>query len=104
MKIREILESKEGLDKDAVAAIPNAHYFPDLDNSSPYHSYRLGIAMAGAPDYTTPKDGPSGQKLVTIGYSSACDEIVKSASKMIGAKAKKLTSKGSKEDNTTGSS
>ena len=94
---------KEGkLRKGAVASIPNAHIYPDLDNSSPYHAYRFGVAMAGAPDYIMDKDGPSGQHMVTIGYSKACNDITQSTAKKLGFKRKGLTSAGSNETDTVG--
>ena len=93
---------EDKLRKGALASIPGAHMYPDLDNSSPYHSYRFGVAMAGAPEQGMDKDGPSGQHMVTIGYSSACDDITKSTAKKLGFKRKELTPKGSKETDTVG--
>ena len=85
------------MSSDHVASIPNAHYFPDLDNSSGYKAYRWGVALAGMPDFPMPQDGPSGQKLVTIGYTEADDLIIDSASKLFGAKKVRLTPRGSSE-------
>jgi len=82
---------------DHVTTIPNAHYFPDLDNSSGYHAYRWGVALAGAPDIPMPTDGPTGQKLVTIGYTDGDDVIIDSASKLFGARKIRLTPRGSTE-------
>jgi hypothetical protein len=83
--------------KDQVTSIPNAHYFPDLDNSSGYHAYRWGVALAGMPDNIMPQEGPTGQKLVTIGYSEADDLIIDSTSKIFGAQKIRLTPRGSTE-------
>lgn len=107
MRAKEFI--KEGLgaknmSQDHVNSIPNAHFFPDLDNSSGYEAYRWGVSLAGAPDYPMPTDGPTGQKLVTIGYTDADDIIIDSASKLFGARKIRLTPKGStelKDTNTT---
>ena len=80
--INEALGS-QNMDRGSAATIPNAHYFPDLDNSSGYEAYRWGVALAGMPDYPMPTDGPTGQKLVTIGYTDADDLIIDSTSKCL---------------------
>ena len=100
MRAKEFI--KEGLgaknmSQDHVDSIPNAHFFPDLDNSSGYKAYRWSLALAGMPDYPMNPDGPTGQKLVTIGYTDADDIIIDSASKLFGAKKIRLTPKGSTE-------
>lgn len=101
MKIRDLLDEGK-LRKGAINAIPGAHIYPDLDNSNPYHSYRFGVAMAGMPEFPTDRDGPSGQHMVTIGYSKACDEITGAAAKHLGFSRNTLTPKGSKETDTVG--
>jgi hypothetical protein len=104
MKIRDLLESVGGsktLSKDQVTAIPNAHYFPDLDNSSGYEAYRWGVALAGMPDYPMEPAGPTGQKLVTIGYTDTDDIIIDSTSKIFGAQKIRLTPRGSNEPGDT---
>jgi len=105
MRIRDLLDESAGrepLRKGAIAGLPGARYYPELDNSSPYHSYRFGMALAGAPDIDMEKEGPTGQKMVTISYTDACDEIIDSAATHLGFKHKKLTPKGSNELDTTG--
>jgi hypothetical protein len=105
MRAREFIEEskgKEKLRKGATASIPGAKIYPELDNSSPYHAYRFGMALAGAPDIDMDKEGPTGQKMITISYSSACDEIVNAAAKHLGFKQNKLTPKGSSETDTVG--
>ena len=100
MRAKEFISEALGpqnMDKSQVANIPNAHYFPDLDNSSGYKAYRWSLQLAGAPDYPMPPDGPTGLKTVTIGYTSADDIIIDSASKMFGARKVRLTPKGSVE-------
>ena len=92
----------KGLKPDQITSIPNAHFFPDLDNSSGYKQYRFGVAMAGMPDFPMNPEGPSGQKTVAIGYTSADDIIIDSTSQMMGARKVRLTPIGSTELNDTG--
>jgi hypothetical protein len=94
--INEALGSRN-MDDDALTSIPNAHFFPDLDNSSGYRAYRWSLQLAGAPDFPMNQDGPTGLKTVTIGYTSADDIIIDSASKVFGARKVRLTPKGSTE-------
>lgn len=105
MRASEFINENKGtekLRKSAISSIPNAQIYPNLDNSNPYHSYRFGMAMAGAPDIDMQKEGPTGQQLVTVGYSSACDEITNSAAKHLGFAHHGITSKGSKETDNIG--
>lgn len=90
------------MNPDHSSSIPNAHFFPDLDNSSGYKQYRFGVAMAGMPDFPMNPEGPSGQKTVAIGYTSADDIIIDSTSQMMGARKVRLTPVGSSELNDTG--
>lgn len=96
MKIKEIIEEGK-LRIDSYHSLPNTRIHPTLDNSSPYHSYRFGIALAGSPKSKTDRDGPIGQKMTTISYTDADDQIVRHAEKEIGAKGKAITSKKSHE-------
>lgn len=96
MKIREIVAENK-LRTDSYYALPSTRIHPTLDNSCPYHAYRFGVALAGSPDSTFDKDGPIGQKMTTIAYSAADDEIIKKAEKEIGAKGKDITTKDSSE-------
>jgi hypothetical protein len=96
MKINEII-SEGKLRKAAELALPNLRKYDNLDNSSPYHAYRFGIALAGAPAMGTDKDGPIGQKMVTIGYTEADDDITQAAAKLIGATSTQISTNGSKE-------
>ena len=100
MRAKEFIREGHGnknMARDQVTSIPNAHYFPDLDNSSGYKAYRWGVALAGMPDFPMPQDGPTGQKLVTIGYSEADDLIIDSTSQLFGARKVRLTPRGSTE-------
>jgi hypothetical protein len=101
MKINEIITigivTEGKLRKDSRYSLPNMRIHPDLDNSSPYKAYRFGIALAGAPAETMDPAGPIGQKMITIGYTEADDQIVQSAEKIMNSKSRQLTSDGSKE-------
>jgi len=82
---------------DTQHAMPNMRVHPDLDNSSPYKAYRYGVAMAGAPSQDFDPNGPIGQKMITVGYTEADDNIVRGADKIMKSRSKAITSKGSKE-------
>jgi len=100
MRAREFINEALGsqnLSQDHVNSLPNAHFFPDLDNSSGYKAYRFGVALAGMPDHPMPQDGSTGVKMVTIGYSTADDIIIDSTSKLFGARKVQLTPRGSTE-------
>ena len=101
MRIRDLL-SEEKLRKGAVAAVPGMRRHDGLDNSSPYAPWRFGIAMAGAPDYMMDKEGPTGQKLVTMAYSKADTDIITATEKHFGATGTQITPIGSNETDTTG--
>jgi hypothetical protein len=96
-----IYEAQTKMQDDAVSGIPGAHRWDALDNSSPYHAYRFGVALAGMPDYPMNLEGPVGQKTVTIGYTEADDEIIKATGKHLGFQGLVLTPRGSKELSST---
>jgi hypothetical protein len=100
MRVKEIITETEHLRRSAEAAIPDAHFYPALDNSSPYASYRYGIALAGSPDETMDQNGPTQSKMVTLAYTEGDAEIINKANKIIGVKGKALTSKKSHESST----
>lgn len=95
--INESEENNNKLPDSAIYAIPGARVWPDLDNSSPYHSFRFGVALAGSPDKIYPKDGPYGQKMVTLAYSEEDQVILDAVGKAMGFKSNELTTKGSDE-------
>jgi hypothetical protein len=100
VRAREFIIEADKLRRSAEAAIPDAHFYPALDNSSPYSSYRYGIALAGSPDYTMDKNGPTQSKMVTLAYTDADAEIINKTNKTMGVKAKALTRKRSQESST----
>lgn len=104
MRAREFI-AEESLPKSHVDATPNMRRHPGLDNSNPYDPWRFGAHfLAGADgknpyEHTPSKHGPSGQKLVTVGYTDEEDAMIKQAEKAFGAEARasNLTSRGSGE-------
>ena len=83
--------------KALAAALPNGHIYPELDNSSGYLAYRFGVALAGVPDYKMDVAGPTGLKLVSIGYTEADEAILDAAANLVGTPRVRLTPGGSKE-------
>jgi hypothetical protein len=100
MRAKEFIFDADKFRRSATAAIPDAHIYPALDNSSPYSSYRYGIALAGSPDQTMDRDGPTQSKMVTLAYTEGDAEIITKANKIMGIKGKALTSKKSHESST----
>jgi hypothetical protein len=98
MKINEIIvEGSDALRKSSVYALPDAEVFDDLDNSSPYHMYRFGVALAGSPDNFGNTDGPTRSNLVMIGYTEADRAIIDAAKVKQGRRSTKLSKKQSQE-------
>jgi hypothetical protein len=98
MRAKEFInEAATKMSDSATQGIPGAHRWDELDNSSPYHAYRFGVALAGMPDYPMNLEGPVGQKTVTIGYTEADDEIIKATGKHLGFQGLVLTPRGSTE-------
>jgi hypothetical protein len=104
MRAKEFIfnEAKEytgakGFHPDSVSSMPNAHIYPELDNSSGYLAYRFGVAVAGMPDQKMDVAGPTGLKMVTIGYTQAEEEILNAAANMMGTPKVVLAPGGSRE-------
>lgn len=100
MRAKEFILESSKLRRSAESAIPDAHLYPTLDNSSPYNSYRYGIALAGSPNDPMDRKGPMQSKLVTVAYTDGDAEIINKANKIMGVKNKVLTSKTSHESST----
>ena len=104
MRAKEFIvnESKDyagasGFHPDSVSSMPGAHIYPELDSSSGYLAYRFGVAMAGMPDQKMDVAGPTGLKMITIGYTQAEEDILNATAGMIGTPKVRLTPGGSKE-------
>ena len=105
MKIKDIIKESGGMKKispEAKAAVQNAQTFPSMNQStgSAYMNYRMGIAMAGAPDYPTKMEADNwigGDPLLST-YTEEEMDIINAASKQVGGgKAQKWSGKRSQE-------
>lgn len=103
MRAREFVkEAKDysgasGWHPDVAEALPNSHIWPELDNSSGYLAYRFGVAVAGLPNQKMDVAGPTGLKMVTIGYTDVEDNILQAAANLVGTPKVQLTPGGSRE-------
>ena len=98
MRAKEFVqEAKKPIRKSVKSSLPGGRIHPSLDNSNPYHSYRYGLAMAGAPDDDMYTDGPYGSKLLTVGYTEGEREIIAKADKIMGVKSNAISSNDSSE-------
>ena len=75
--------------KDQKASMKNASTMPALNQStgSAYMNYRMGIALAGAPDYPTKMEADNwlgGDPLLST-YTDEEFEMIKQAAKQVGA-------------------
>lgn len=77
------------IDKVQKAAMKNASTLPALNQStgSAYMNYRMGIALAGAPDYPTKQEADNwigGDPLLST-YTDEEFEMIKKAAEQVGA-------------------
>jgi len=87
----------KGMSQQALTTIPNAHVYPELDNSSGYMAYRFGVALAGMPEKKMAKASPTGLKMVTISYTPAEEEILNATAAYFGTPKVQLTPEESSE-------
>ncbi len=73
-----------------------------LDNSNPYMMWRFLVAAAGEPEFKMDKQGPTGQKFVTVAYSDADAEIINATAKTLGVKGTHIGTRSSTEGPGTG--
>jgi hypothetical protein len=106
MRAREFIVERKDFLPSQKAAIPGMQKFPQLDNSNPYHMWRFIVAAAGQgqnPNDTTEParalelDGPIGQKLNTVTYSSADKDILDATAKSLGLEIQQVSSQPSEE-------
>jgi hypothetical protein len=98
MRAREFIKEDEGdFTASAKSAMPNASVWPELDNSSPYHAFRFGVALAGSPEKTMPKDGPTGQHMVTVAYTKEEQAILDTTGKRMGFTHRNIANPSSEE-------
>ena len=81
MKIREIINEKaeKHLGKNVRKSGVHAKQYSDMDQY--YGMYRLGIAMAGAPDKSINKAGPAKDNPTVWLYSQGEEDILRQAEK-----------------------
>jgi len=98
MRITDIIsESKEKkLSKASREAAPHAKQFQGIDQY--YQMYRFGIAMAGQPDKSAPKEGPAKDVPAVWMYTDADEEIVNKAAKNQGIQGKTIVAKGNSSE------
>ncbi len=94
MKILEVINeaAEKKLSKSSREAAPHAKQFTGIDQY--YQMYRLGIAMAGEPEKSAPKEGPAKDVPAVWMYTDADEEIVNRAAKNQGITGKTLVAKG----------
>ena len=103
MRFKEILKEKQELELAKQHSIPNvSHVGVAGDPKGPtnyYHKYRLGVAMAGSPDWDHdyPVDGEFVDHMVMVAYTQADVDIVNKANEKFGYKQQKLSTRGSQE-------
>ena len=99
MKINEIIvEDRAILAKGIQKSTPGLQTWPALDNGNvPYLQYRMGLALAIAPNSTIHSEGPIGGQFTTIAYTDADQEILDNAAKIMGIKPVNRSSKRSEE-------
>ena len=103
LKIRELISEGNGTDKianDAKLATKGLVTTPAANNNAgdAYKSYRMGLALAGAPEYPTKAESEIGGDPLLSTYTDAEWDMVKYAAKQ--AKAgplKRLSNKRSEE-------
>jgi hypothetical protein len=109
MKIKDIIIEHGGMkpiQPDQKAAMTNAQTFPALNQStgSAYMNYRMGIALAGAPDYPTKMEADNwiGGDPLLAPYTDVEQEMVNAAAAAVGAgQGQKWSGDRSKEIATT---
>jgi hypothetical protein len=94
------------IEPDQKSAMTNAQTFPSLNQStgSAYMNYRMGIALAGAPDYPTKMaaDNWIGGDPLLAPYTDVEQDMVNAAAKAVGAgTSQKWSGDRSKEISTT---
>jgi len=99
MRAREFIreDANETLTPDERTAIPNMEKFNDLDNSNPYMMWRFMVAAAGEPEFKMARQGPTGQKFVTVGYTQADVDIINATAKTMGVKGTRISTRSSTE-------
>lgn len=98
MRAKEFVseDAEKKLRKSTQQSMPHAKQMDDIDQY--YGYYRMGLAMAGAPDQGTPTKGPAKDNPTIWPYSDADEEIVKKALKNQGIKGHDIIKKGPSQE------
>jgi hypothetical protein len=94
-----IVERKQGLHKDAQSSLPHGRQFHGADQY--YNYYRLGVFIAGSPDFEAPTSGPAGDSPAAWAYSDVDEEMINHATVKMGFDSKILVKRGSLEPKDT---
>jgi len=105
MRAKEFVTENQKFPPGHQEATPGMRTHPTLDNSSPYHPWRLTAHFLAGADGKNPyehqpeREGPNGQALITIAYTQEEADMVDQAEKAFGsgASGKLLTPMGSNE-------
>lgn len=94
MRAKEFVkeDAPKKIRKATQLAMPSGRQMDDLDQY--YGYYRLGIAMAGAPDQGTPTEGPAKDVPTIWAYTDGDEEIAKKAIKNQGKSGKNIVKSG----------
>jgi len=89
MRSKEFIREDWRIGKDKKASMKNAITMPGLNQStgSAYMNYRMGLALAGAPNYPTKMEADNwigGDPLLST-YTDVEFEMIKKAAKQVGA-------------------
>jgi len=98
MRAREFIreDAEKKIRKGSRESLPHAKQMTNLDQY--YGFYRMGLAMAGAPDEGTPTEGPAKDVPTIWPYSEGDEEIVSKAIKNQGIKGKDIIKKGKSQE------
>lgn len=101
MRAKEFIVERKALRKSVKASVSGLRKNSSLDNNNhPYLAYRMGVAMAGSPDYSMDPDGQFGSNFLTTDYTDADTAIRAGAERIMGVKSQEMTKKGSSEIDT----
>lgn len=83
MRAKEFIKEAK-INDESNYTLPATYVLPKLPNSDAYTQYRMGLQLAAAgPDYYHPDaDNAWGQNMAVVAYSTAEEEILKSALKI----------------------
>ena len=98
MRAKEFVseDAEKKIRKASQESLPHARRFDGTDQY--YGYYRLGVAMAGAPDHGTPSEGPAKDVPTVWPYSDADDKIANAAIKNQGAGSTTIVRKGKSQE------